>query len=153
MSEKVSPEFSRPVDIIRLNQLQKITANSDELAAIAKRLELPALSKLDAELVIKRGRGDVLQVEGRFKAVLAQTCVVSLEDFPVELDEAVEATYSEGSPLPLYESLTLEDDDPDAPEPVINGKIDLGELVVQSLSLALDPYPHKPGTEFTGYDK
>ena len=31
------------------------------------------------------------------------------------------------------------------PEPVVNGYIDLGEVVTQFLSLALDPYPHKEG--------
>ena len=30
-----------------------------------------------------------------------------------------------------------------------DGSIDLGELVAESLGLALDPYPRKPGAEFT----
>ena len=152
MSEPI-PEFSRRVEITKVHQPHKLKANEAELAAIAVRLKLPALTKLEAEVSIKRGRGDTILVTGELFASLSQTCVVTLEPFPIEVNELIDATYTDGEPPPLNEVLTLAEDDPDAPEPVINGKIDLGELVVQSLSLGLDPYPRKPGTEFQGYDK
>ncbi len=152
MSEPV-PEFSRRVEITKVHQPHKLKANEAELLAIAKRLKLPELTKLEAEVSIKRGRGDTILVTGELFASLSQTCVVTLEPFPVEVNELIDATYTDGEPPPLNEVLTLAEDDPDAPEPVINGKIDLGELVVQSLSLGLDPYPRKPGVEFQGYDK
>lgn len=147
------PEFSRRIEVTKVQQPHKLKANEAELAAIAKRLRLPALTRLEAELQIKRGRGDLIHVTGDLQASLSQTCVVSLEPFPVEVDEPVDAVYTDGEPPPLHETLTLGEDDPDAPEAVVNGKIDLGELVVQTLSLALDPYPRKPGVEFQGYDK
>ena len=34
------------------------------------------------------------------------------------------------------------------PEKIIGGKIDLGEVVTQHLSLAIDPYPHKEGVKY-----
>lgn len=153
MSDKFVPEFSRPVDVIRLNTPHRIKANEQELAAIAKRLRIPGISRLEAELAIRRGRGDLLHVKGSLNAVLTQTCVVSLEDFESEVTEPIDATYIDGAPLPPQESQTLENDDPDAPEPVVNGRIDLGELTVQCLSLALDPHPRKPGVVFEGYDR
>jgi len=39
----------------------------------------------------------------------------------------------------------------DIPEPMFNGRIDIGELAAQHLSLALDPYPHAEGVEFEGF--
>jgi uncharacterized metal-binding protein YceD (DUF177 family) len=53
---------------------------------------------------------------------------------------------------PEHESLaeterefTLED--PDPPEAIVDGMIDLGELLTQQLALALDPHPRKPGVD------
>jgi hypothetical protein len=41
-------------------------------------------------------------------------------------------------------------DESEDPEPVIDGKIDAGELVAQYLSLAIDPYPRLEGEEYGG---
>jgi hypothetical protein len=38
--------------------------------------------------------------------------------------------------------------DEDEPDPVIEGKIDLGALTAEFFALGLDPYPHKPGAVF-----
>ena len=40
-------------------------------------------------------------------------------------------------------------DGEDPPDPIVDGRIDLGALAVEFLALALDPYPRKPGAEFT----
>jgi hypothetical protein len=37
---------------------------------------------------------------------------------------------------------------PDPPDPIINGRIDLGALACEFLALGLDAYPRKPGAEF-----
>ena len=42
--------------------------------------------------------------------------------------------------------MTLED--VDAPDPIVDGKIDLGALAAEFMVLGLDPYPRKPGAEF-----
>ena len=38
--------------------------------------------------------------------------------------------------------------DEDEPDPVIDGKIDLGALAQEFFALGLDPYPRKPGVAF-----
>ena len=38
--------------------------------------------------------------------------------------------------------------DEDEPDPVIDGKIDLGALAAEFFALGLDPYPRKPGVAF-----
>jgi len=52
--------------------------------------------------------------------------------------------FPEMLPGPLAFSLADEDD----PDPVIDGKIDLGALATEFFALGLDPYPRKPGVEF-----
>ena len=46
------------------------------------------------------------------------------------------------------ETLTVSLADEDDPDPVIDGKIDLGALTAEFFALGLDPYPRKPGAEF-----
>ena len=43
-----------------------------------------------------------------------------------------------------------EEDDP--PDPIVDGKIDLGALAAEFVALALDPYPRKPGARFEPVD-
>jgi uncharacterized metal-binding protein YceD (DUF177 family) len=44
-------------------------------------------------------------------------------------------------------------DEKDDPEPIINGKIDVGDLVVQHLSLALPQYPRAHGVSWNNDDE
>ena len=44
-------------------------------------------------------------------------------------------------------------DEKDDPEPIVDGLIDIGELVTQHLSLQLDPFPHKEGEHFETGDE
>ena len=36
----------------------------------------------------------------------------------------------------------------DAPEPLVDGRIDLGAIAIEFLMLGIDPYPRKPGVAF-----
>ena len=50
---------------------------------------------------------------------------------------------------PSPEALLQDDEDlEDLPDPIVNGRIDLGGLVAETLVLGLDPYPRKPGVAF-----
>ena len=70
-----------------------------------------------------------------------QECVVSLEPIPSKINELIEVEYA-----PAAEDGTEEvfhPDQPEPPEPLDSDSVDLGELVAQHLSVALDPYPRK----------
>ena len=47
---------------------------------------------------------------------------------------------------PADEAVELADED--RPDPVVDGKIDLGAVAAEFFALGLDPYPRKPGVEF-----
>jgi uncharacterized metal-binding protein YceD (DUF177 family) len=147
--KKPANEFSRPFEVTKIGQPLQLTASETERLAVARRLGLVALDELAADLQMKRGQGDTIIVKGALTAKVTQSCVVTLEPVATTVQEDVVATYTE-APAAGQDEFDP-DDSSDAPEPVQNGKIDLGELVVQHLSLALDPYPRKAGAEFKGY--
>jgi hypothetical protein len=143
-----APEFSRPLDVTRVpphGSTEKISAEPQECADLARRFDLPALHSLEAELKVSRWRGAGLKIKGRFTADLDQTCVVSLDIFRSRLTDDFEnyflpAGNSDGATSALIEA-------GDA-EPFENGIIDMGEVVAETVALALDPYPRKPGVSF-----
>jgi uncharacterized metal-binding protein YceD (DUF177 family) len=142
------PELSRPFAVERLGEggvEKRIIASPAERAAVARRLDLLGLDRLEASLSLRlAGGGTLLQLTGRIEAEVQQSCVVTLEPVPARLSLAVEITYAlvRSTPDQGEESV-----DPDAPEPLPPGGLDLGEEVVQMLALGLDPYPRAPGAE------
>ncbi len=152
-----TPEFSRPFSVDKLRDKpshESLEANEAERLALIERLQIVSLEKLEAELDIQRSKiGEVVQVTGKLSARVVQTCVVTLENFSSDIEEEISAFFGE-APAPVRKDKKGEEDnlpleDEHAPDPINDrGEIDLGELVTQHLSLALDPYPRKPGAEF-----
>lgn len=142
MTAQITPELSRPLLVDRVPNLgshETVEATADELAAVARRLDIPAVHALHARLHAKPWRGG-LQVSGTIYADVDQLSVVSLEQFTSKIEAPVERYF-----MPQRaEGFTAEDEI----DPIDNGQIDLGELVVEALALELDPYPRLPGEQF-----
>jgi uncharacterized metal-binding protein YceD (DUF177 family) len=144
-------EFSRvfPVDKLRDHPAhENIEANEKELKALARRLKIVELKNLEADFQLQRDTtGDTVEVAGKLQATVVQNCVVTLEAFESSVTEEFKAYFARKPAEP--EDLDLPVEDERAPDPIpANGEIDLGELAAQHLSLALDPYPRKPGVVF-----
>jgi uncharacterized metal-binding protein YceD (DUF177 family) len=140
-------EFSRPtrVDPLPRDGLTlDIAANAEERAALAKLNRLPEIARLTARLSIGKWRRGV-RVEGALSARLTQVCVVSLEPFEVEIEEPIDVKFLPADGGPASPDAMGDADEPDE---LVDGKIDLGALVAEFLTLALDPYPRKPGAAF-----
>ena len=142
------PEFSRPVRVEPLPRdglFREIEATPAERAALARLNGLPDIASLTAKLSVAKWRRGV-SVEGEFSARLTQTCVVSLEPFDIAIDEPIDAKFLRaGDRKPAPETFGGEEDEADE---IVDGRIDLGALVSEFLTLALDPYPRKPGVDF-----
>lgn len=134
MSEAV-PEFSRLVEANKMNREILITANEAECVAVAKRLDVESISSFEARMTLKKTHGDNVLVTGELKAKLTQICIVTLEQFESEIVAQVDATYADG-PLPEFpDDHVFSEKDLEVTDEIVNGKIDLGELAVQTLSL------------------
>ncbi len=136
-----------------------ITANEGERAAIARENGLVDLASLEAALHVERLGAEGLEVSGKVRARLRQTCVVTLEEFDTDIDAPVHVRFApphaekKGGRRPAAEEdaehhFHLSDED-EPPDPLLGGEIDLGAIATEFLTLALDPYPRKPGATFT----
>lgn len=139
-------EFSRqiPAEQIGVQETtREIAANAAERSKLAERFGLLALDRLSAVLRLKRGRGRTVHIEGRFTADVTQACVVTLEPVPAHLEQDFTATFAPAGAAEAGEVvIALEEEEP--PEEIVDGRIDLGEAVVQQFAVALDPYPRSP---------
>ena len=145
---KLEPEFSRPLDVARVSaggSTEKIAATAEECARLAKRLNLPAIHALRAELLAKPWRGGGLKVTGELSADLEQVSVISLEAFRQEVRMPVERYFLSRPPAE-------DDGDADDIDAIVGGHVDLGEIVSETLALELDPYPRMPGEAFAATD-
>jgi uncharacterized metal-binding protein YceD (DUF177 family) len=154
----MNDDLSRPPlsRLIRVDEIKdaaqgEIDATRAELAAIAKLLELKGLERLSFAYRLNRSAGGRLRLTGRLTASATQTCVVSLEPVETSLDVPVEAEFW---PMELIEQLERSAEEPggpgqlDWPEPIVDGKIDLGPFIYETLATSLDPYPRKQGVSF-----
>jgi uncharacterized metal-binding protein YceD (DUF177 family) len=131
---------------------RKLSADETSRARIAKVLGLDSLAALDADITVSSWL-DGVQIHGTWRARVGQTCGVSLEPFETDLDGELQIrAVPEGS-----QALTQADEDheveldpeaDDPPDVLTSDQIDLGAYVVEDLSLAVDPFPRKPGVDF-----
>ncbi len=156
----MSPEslgpLSRPFPLHRLepggNDVS-VEATAEECRALAADLALPAIRRLVARYRLT-GSGERVRVAGRITAEIEQTCVVSLDSFPLTIDEDVVVEFAASDPRrPPPDAAEIElSADHDLPEELVGDRIDLGTVTAEFLALALDPYPRKPGVAFDAPD-
>jgi hypothetical protein len=148
--------FSRLVRVDALpreGQVVSIEATPTEREQLASFYKLPAIAALTATLRVNlSGRGGA-RVTGIVHGELTQTCIVSLEPFPATVDENVDVRFAPESAANSrsraaddIETFSLADED--EPDPIVDGKIDLGALTAEFFALGLDPYPRKPDAVF-----
>ncbi|MBU1538398.1 MAG: DUF177 domain-containing protein [Alphaproteobacteria bacterium] len=139
--------WSEPVRLHQVGGGVKRTLEPDAAARarIVKALDLASLDAFTAEMELKPTDAG-WRLSGRVRASLAQTCGITLEPLPLEIDAPFALTLAEAVEEDSDEIvITLDDESPDLIE---NGQIDLGQYAVEQLALRLDPFPRKPGAEF-----
>ena len=141
-------QLQRPVNIARLSreETHTITADETERTTIADALDLVSLDSLTADVTLRPWRGDGVRIIGTVTASLRQECVVTLEPVATTLAEDFDVRLHPD----VVESETVEVDPeaPDPPEPLRGDVVDIGSLVLDALILGLDPYPRAPEASF-----
>lgn len=135
-----------------------IRADAAERAAVAKDAGLIGVGLLEADLTVSKQSNTKFRVSGPLRARVVQACVVSLEPVESEIHAEVAADFAVQKALPqrglAWQPEIIDTGSPsfeallDAPDLIIDGRIDLGALVAEFLVLNLDPYPRKPGANF-----
>ena len=125
-----------------------ITVEREAREAIAAQLEVTAVDRLQVKLHAVRFRGG-MRVTGQLKALVVQPSVVSLEPVVEEIEEPVDRIFLPGGEKPYAGKadaevfVDLEGDD--IPDHFEGNEADLSELIVETLALAIDPYPRLEG--------
>ncbi len=138
---QIEPEFSHKTAMDKIFKAPRkfsLSANREQCAKIAKRLQIISLESLTGEISCTT-KGPIIIVTGQVTAELQQACVISLDPVTETVDEAFALEFIRRPD---------DDDDPldlDAPESVSGDDLDIGEILVQQLALALNPYPRAEG--------
>lgn len=114
----------------------KIIPSEDEIDMLLVRFDYIAVNDLVAELQIRKVAHDCWDIQGRLTADVVQSCVVTGKPLPESVDFTLEERY-----VRLIDDTTSVEVDLDGVEPLKNGFIDLGEMVMQSLALAVTAWP------------
>jgi uncharacterized metal-binding protein YceD (DUF177 family) len=126
-----------------------VGAKAADLPKIAAYLDLVSLQGLGAHIVLTRWRGKGVIVTGHFKADVTQACVVTLEPVQAHVEGDFERRFLPDAPDKDAREVRVDPEGEDPPES-LGREIDLGEILVEELSLGLDPYPRKSGVAFEG---
>jgi uncharacterized metal-binding protein YceD (DUF177 family) len=125
-----------------------LAVGEDERAVLAAQLAVTSLDRLEVKLNATRFRGG-MRVQGGLKARITQPSVVSLEPVVQEIDEPIdriflpggEKAYAGAAGAEIFVDLEGED----VPDHFEGQEADLSDLIIETLSLAIDPYPRAPG--------
>lgn len=134
-----------PLDRVRDGDRIDMVATDDQRAAIAERLGLVSLDRLEAHAAIQC-EGDTVAATGRLKAALCQSCVATGEPVQAHVDEAFDLRFV---PAPAAK--------PDQEVELGAGELDvvfhdgagieLGDAIADTLGLAINPYPRSANAE------
>lgn len=148
----MTPELSRPLAVDQLGRAsveERVTATAAECAAVAARLDIPAVLSLECRFRLTRAGAEIL-ADGELHARLRRICVVSLDEFETESRHRFRVRFVPEEIMAKEIDLDPESDDEIG---YAGGRIDLGEAAVEELALSLDPYPRKVGVELElGWD-
>ena len=135
-----------PLDRIRDGDRIDLAANAGECAAVAERLRLLSLDRLEAHAALSRD-GEKIRARGRVKASLNQACVATGEPVPEHIDEPFDLLFVPAPNAPAAEEeMELSGDELDT---IFHdgSTIDLGGAIADTLALSLDPYPRSAGAD------
>ena len=134
------------LDQIREGDRLDIIADEGERSAVADRLGLLSLDRLEAHAVLSRD-GQQVRATGRLKASLEQSCVATGDPVPAHIDEPFELLFMpEPKGAKADDEVELGRSDLDT---IFHdgSAIDLGGAVIDTLALSLDPYPRSAGAD------
>ena len=117
-------------------QICKIDCDESECTALAARFGFAAVAKLSARLKVKRAGPGHWNVTGKLQAEVTQLCGVTGEPVPESVDFTIEERYCRASEEGTDIDVSL-----DGFEPLVDGAIDLGEVVAQTLAISVNPWP------------
>lgn len=135
-----------------------LSVGEAERLQIADRMAVLSVDALDVHFTLQRKTRRHFILKGTIKATLTQGCVVTLdpiqqsfeESFKVSLKEERDGPPSSTQKLNAQEIGALDlDPEEEEIETFSGDELVVGELILQFMALAIDPYPRSNGTDFS----
>ena len=124
-----------------------VEADTEARAKIAKRLELVALDRFAIAADVRAIAGGI-GAKGEVQALVVQACAATDLPVPATIVEPFDLRFLRDVDAPVGEDEEIEIGSEDLDLlPLEGDRVDLGDAAVQTLSLALDPFPRHPDAD------
>ena len=110
-----------------------------EITELMSRFDFVSIENLCAEVTIRKVARDCWDVVGNLSAQVVQRCVITEGPVPELVDFTIEERYVREA-----EDLDGVEVELNGAEPLVGGEIDIGEMVAQTLGIAVTPWPKSP---------
>lgn len=150
MDEQMVYQIAALSDLEKADEIKgKIVAEASDLKALADRLLILEVVSYSAEYQLTRDkRPNLYRLSGSFRAEVVQECVVSLKPVKQKIQQRFDILCGDAALLAGLEAEEKLNDEDDLADITPEGTIEIGELIVQHLGLALDPYPRAKDADF-----
>ena len=144
----MTDRFAHHLKLDRIGDGERLDLVADEAErqAIARRLGLNALDRLEAHAVLSR-KGEIVRAAGRLLASLEQNCVVTNDPVASHVDEPFNLVFA---PEPASDGGDEEIELGEADCDMVfhdGAAIDLGTAIADTLALSIEPYPRSAGAD------
>jgi uncharacterized metal-binding protein YceD (DUF177 family) len=122
----------------------RLAASAEECGMLASRLGLVEIADLVADIILTPD-GDAVNASGRVSATVTQSCVATGEPVVAAVDAPVLVRFVPNARLEVSDpdaEVELATDDLDIIGYADN-RIEIGAMAIDTLALALDPYPRR----------
>ncbi len=156
MKNNMQAELNFVLQVAKIHAAERefsIDAGEAERKAIAERFGILRLDALHAECKAMCWRKRGVSCSGRIRALLEQSCSVTLEPVSEEMDISFRALFwpaSHGGELPggyMDDEAFIDISGDDSPELFENNQINFGETILEYFALAINPYPKAVGVK------
>ena len=140
-------DWTHRVADIRTAQTFRREADTDECARMTALIGNAKCLSIAAEYSIELDDSDRYEARGHVRARLEQTCGVTLEPMWQEIDEPIEVIFEAGVRRADAAEMTIDPLGEDPPEPIYNGRLEVGRIVAEIIASAADPFPRSAEAE------
>jgi uncharacterized metal-binding protein YceD (DUF177 family) len=150
-----TPPLEQFYDLNRLSNAggeMDVVANPEQLAGLAEWFDVESIEKFSARIFLRKLGSDRYRYNAVLTCDLTQQSVVTLEPVKTRIEEEFSREYHVRPRVRGIhageEDLSPAAADDDLPEELVSPNLDLAGPLLEELSLALDPYPRRPGEDF-----
>jgi uncharacterized metal-binding protein YceD (DUF177 family) len=127
---------------------QSREATEAERTRLAEVLDILIVRGLKSDFTIRATGKGHYRLAGKVSAAVTQACVVTLDPVEQNAQGHFDVEFWPSGSLPEVSDDEVEVLSAAEIEPIEHGRIDVGRIVFETISAALDPYPRRAGVEF-----